>query len=101
VSVPWLLANLREPTPDVADEQRLENTYQTFHALKLGAAFPVKGRPDLADRFDRIDALDAAHECRHGRLAGDRTPPCGCWPQQEGFGVVRGERLLVRVEEAA
>jgi hypothetical protein len=21
----------------------------------------------------------ADHECRHGRLPGDRTPQCGCW----------------------
>ena len=24
----------------------------------------------------------ADHECRHGRLPGDRTPPCGCWPRK-------------------
>jgi hypothetical protein len=24
----------------------------------------------------------ADHECRHGRLAFDRTPPCACWPQE-------------------
>jgi hypothetical protein len=24
----------------------------------------------------------ADHECRHGRLPDDRTPACGCWPQQ-------------------
>ncbi len=24
----------------------------------------------------------ADHECRHGRLPFDRTPPCGCWPEQ-------------------
>jgi len=24
----------------------------------------------------------ADHECRHGRLPFDRTPPCGCWPQE-------------------
>jgi hypothetical protein len=21
----------------------------------------------------------ADNECKHGRLAGDKTPPCGCW----------------------
>jgi hypothetical protein len=29
-----------------------------------------------------IDAAafkDAENECTHGRLSGDRTPPCGCW----------------------
>ena len=25
---------------------------------------------------------DVEHECEHGRLAGDPTPPCGCWPQE-------------------
>jgi hypothetical protein len=29
----------------------------------------------------------ADHECRHGRLSGDRTPPCGCW-REEGAAVV-------------
>ena len=26
----------------------------------------------------------ADHECDHGRLPGDRTPRCGCWPQENG-----------------
>lgn len=25
---------------------------------------------------------DAADECSHGRLPGDPTAPCGCWPQE-------------------
>ena len=29
----------------------------------------------------------ADHECRHGRLPFDRTPPCGCWAG-EGAAVV-------------
>ena len=24
----------------------------------------------------------ADRECRHARLLFDRTPPCGCWPQE-------------------
>jgi len=24
----------------------------------------------------------ADHECPHGRLPFDRTPSCGCWPQE-------------------
>ncbi|HYB25588.1 MAG TPA: hypothetical protein VEF89_03145 [Solirubrobacteraceae bacterium] len=24
----------------------------------------------------------ADHECQHGRLPGDSTPRCGCWPQE-------------------
>ena len=24
----------------------------------------------------------ADHECVHGRLPGDRTAKCGCWPQE-------------------
>jgi len=24
----------------------------------------------------------ADHECAHGCLPGDRTPKCGCWPQE-------------------
>ena len=25
---------------------------------------------------------DAELECEHGRLPGDRTPPCGCWESE-------------------
>jgi hypothetical protein len=24
----------------------------------------------------------ADHGCRHGRLPCNRTPPCGCWPEE-------------------
>jgi hypothetical protein len=24
----------------------------------------------------------ADYECRHGRIPGDRTPPCGCFPNE-------------------
>ena len=34
----------------------------------------------------------ADNECRHGRLPFDRTPACGCWPQ-EGAAVLRLPRL--------
>jgi hypothetical protein len=26
---------------------------------------------------------DAEHECEHGRLPGDSTPPCVCWAEAE------------------
>jgi hypothetical protein len=38
----------------------------------------------------------ADHECRHGRLPFDRTPACGCWPQ-EGAAVL----ALPRPREAS
>ena len=34
----------------------------------------------------------ADHECRHGPLPFDRTPACGCWPQ-EGAAVLSLPRL--------
>jgi len=37
----------------------------------------------------------ADNECRHGRLPFDRTPVCGCWPQ-EGAAVL----TLPRASEA-
>ena len=35
----------------------------------------------LPDRSGPVRAL-ADHECRPGRLPFDRTPACGCWPQE-------------------
>jgi hypothetical protein len=37
----------------------------------------------------------ADHECRHGRLPGARTPPCGCW-LGEGAVVVALSRPVER-----
>jgi hypothetical protein len=37
----------------------------------------------------------ADHECRHGRLPGDRTPLCGCW-REEGAVVVALSRPVER-----
>jgi hypothetical protein len=34
----------------------------------------------------------ADHECRHGRGPFDRSPACGCWPQ-EGAAVITLPRL--------
>ena len=33
----------------------------------------------------RLPGRSADDECLHGRMAGDASPPCGCWPQ-EGHG---------------
>jgi hypothetical protein len=55
----------------------------TFSARYTAAMAECGGRcPIEAGVFGRL----ADHECRHGRLPGDRTPPCGCW---------HGERAVV------
>ena len=40
------------------------------------AARDAGGCPIEAGVLGRL----ADHECAHGRLPGDRTPRCGCWP---------------------
>ena len=37
----------------------------------------------LPDRGRRLGTA-CDHECRHGRLPFDRSPVCGCWPQEGG-----------------
>lgn len=34
----------------------------------------------------------ADRECRHGRLPDDRTPACGCWPQEGAAVIIVGPR---------
>ncbi len=50
------------------------------------------GLPDadqMATRRAKFLAIGLADdECDHGRLAGDRTPPCGCWPTERMADVV-------------
>jgi hypothetical protein len=54
----------------------------TFSARYTAAMVECGGRcPIEAGVLGRL----ADHECRHGRLRGDRTPPCGCWPEEGGL----------------
>jgi hypothetical protein len=34
------------------------------------------------DRGGGPELYDAVNECEHGRLPGDKTPPCGCWDSE-------------------
>ena len=34
----------------------------------------------------------ADHECAHGRLPGDHTPKCGCWPQENAPVIALSQR---------
>jgi hypothetical protein len=36
----------------------------------------------------------ADHECHHGRLPGDPTPECGCWPTAHQATVIALDRAL-------
>jgi hypothetical protein len=52
---------------------------QSFSARYAAATAEAGGRcPIEAGLLGRL----ADGECRHGRLAFDRTPACGCWPQE-------------------
>ena len=51
----------------------------SFSARYAAATAECGGRcPIEAGVLGRL----ADHECRHGRLAWDRTAPCGCWPEE-------------------
>ena len=51
----------------------------SFSARYAAAMAECVGRcPIEAGALGRL----ADHECRHGRLPFDRTPPCGCWPEE-------------------
>jgi len=42
----------------------------------------------------------ADHECAHGRLPGDRTPKCGCWPQEDAPVTALGQRARPQLSPA-
>ena len=51
----------------------------SFSACYTAAMVECGGRcPIEAGVLGRL----ADHECRHGRLPCDRTPACGCWPEE-------------------
>jgi hypothetical protein len=57
---------------------------RSFSARYTAAMTECGGRcPIEAGVFGKL----ADHECPHGRLPFDRTPGCGCWPQ-EGAAVI-------------
>jgi hypothetical protein len=52
---------------------------QSFSARYAAAMAECGGRcPIEAGALGRL----ADHECEHGRLPLDSTPPCGCWPEE-------------------
>jgi hypothetical protein len=44
-------------------------------AMDLAAGAASWAKPDKDGNLRRF----ADFECKHGRLSGDKTPPCGCW----------------------
>jgi hypothetical protein len=61
-----------------------------FSARDAAATAECGGRcPIEAGVLGRL----ADHQCRHGRLAYDRTPPCGCW-REEGAVVLALSRSV-------
>lgn len=47
------------------------------------AANPTGGPSEIADARAAASGMPLADfECSHGRLPHDRTPVCGCWPQE-------------------
>jgi hypothetical protein len=42
----------------------------------------------------------ADHECRHGRLPRDRTPACGCWPEEGAVVLALSRRSRIRASGA-
>ena len=63
--------------------------------LIVGYRFP----PEMADQ-DWREAMDAAQECRHGRLPHDKTDPCGCWPGEPAV-IVKLPTRITNLEKAA
>lgn len=69
---------VRQPAPQ--PEREPEPRHSVLEQLVIAPT--IYGHdPAFADE-DRQEANDAFWECAHGRLAHDRTPPCGCWPQE-------------------
>jgi hypothetical protein len=85
-------------------------TYQTTNhpSTQMHYVSVRSGTPGLPRRLDEnpyLYEMEAAlpmadFECEHGRLAGDRTPECGCWPQEAHVDLERAYRRGVRTPEA-
>jgi hypothetical protein len=56
------------------------NTRHPFRPAEARAASVLRGGGSFSPLGQSFS--DVEHECEHGRLAGDRTPACGCWPQE-------------------
>lgn len=63
--------------------------------LGVGGVDPTAMRGVGADGrpYAAPGSLDAANECRHGRLPGDRSRACGCWVENAPRLIAAGRRL--------
>jgi hypothetical protein len=50
----------------------------SFHDAFWALAHRIGGDPIESGAWGKL----ADNECKHGRLPGDSTEPCGCWPQE-------------------
>jgi hypothetical protein len=69
-----------------------------IHSLTIDQFGHGLKRMDGAGGFDLDDLREVDDECRHGRLEGDRTPACGCFPAEGG--VLVQLPVFVRAGEA-
>lgn len=92
-NVPWehRSTRIRDPKPQPEREPDQPVVLGALDQLAIvpdpgvEAVVRVNGQPvALATRLpvgsEHIATRFADEECAHGRLPGDRTPPCGCWP---------------------
>lgn len=68
------------------EELREHTRYYVFHSLTIHPntpARPADGPGDHVNPMFGPRGLRAPEdECEHGRLEGDRTPPCGCYASE-------------------
>lgn len=68
--------------PEVA-ERRRHARYYALHSLTVNTDGRPGGPAVVRGSRSALEFYDASNECVHGRIAGDRTEPCGCWPQEK------------------
>jgi hypothetical protein len=67
------------------EELREHTRWYIFHSLTMRPntpAHPAPGTDDVNPVFGPRGLRAPEDECEHGRLEGDRTPPCGCYARE-------------------
>lgn len=72
---------MRSPTAEREAQERLDHARTRSLAPSVVAPSAADADGAVADK-PLFGPYLADHECTHGRLPGDRSEPCGCWPQE-------------------
>ena len=93
----------RAATGELTSWEPVRITSDRYHARRYTYSLSIVPTVDLLVLDDPEPIKDAADECKHGRLPGDKSEPCGCFQEEAppvGSERAKGEKARLQLTSA-